>query len=485
MGKRVALALAAALALAGVVLIAFGVKAKPPVVQRSATAFFNFDRPSLNAHTSPAVAFDPARPATVAVVDRIDSPAFSCSVSISTDSGTNWAPVPVPLPADAPNCWWPDVGYDDHGQMLVLYTATGGQNNLPVGAWVQRFTGAKPDGPPVKVAGNLAFQSHMAVEGADVLIAYVQATPDNVDKGLGFTAGPNPIMAVRSSDGGRTFAAPVTVSEPGRRVAAPNVELGPNGKAVVLALDLRNDVGDYEAANGGQGGPADPGSWGVVAYRTGNGGETFSPAVTVANIASIPQRIIVNLAPVPGLARDRTSGRFYATWDAGRGDARDVFVASSPDNGATWSTPVAVVRRPGTQNLPAVSVAPDGRVDVVYYDRSEDPTDRNAAVSLSSSWNEGRTFATASVSGRDFDSRLGYASSQGIPVLSSQLAVLSAPGRALAFWADTRRGNQDDDVIQLGEAIVHVRQSGGRRWPVAVVGLVLLSAGAIVGLRTR
>lgn len=485
MGKWGARALAIGMAVVGFVLLAFGVSAKPPEVKQTAQAFFNFDRPGINAHNSPAVAADPARPRTVAVVDRIDTPLFSCSVSLSRDLGDNWVPVAVPLPADAPNCFWPDVGFDDTNKLLVLYTTTAGRFNLPVSVWLQRYDGVDPEGPAVKVAGSEAFHAHMAVEGSDVLIAYVQATPDNAAKGLGFTAGPNPIMAVRSSDGGRTVAPPVTVSEPGRRVVVPNVVLGAGGKAVVAALDLGNDVADYEATHDGQGGAPDNGRWSIVAYRSDNGGATFSKASLVAGNLVIPQRIIVNLAPVPGLARDTKTGRLYASWDAGRADRRDVFVTSSGDDGASWSKPVAVVRRDGTQTLPAVGVAPDGRVDVVFYDRSKDPEDKKTEVAMASSWDEGRTFTTATVSDRQFDSRLGYGSIQGIPVLSSQLAVLSTPGKALTFWSDTRRATQDDNATELGLAVVETRQSAGRRPIVAVIGLVLLAAGVRLALRQR
>lgn len=485
MGRRGARALAIGVAVAGFVLLAFGVSARPAEVKQSAQAFFNFDRPGINAHNSPAVAADPARPRTVALVDRIDTPAFSCSVSLSRDLGDNWAPVEVPLPADAPNCFWPDVGFDNDGRMLVLYTATGGRFNLPVGVWLQRYDAAEPEGPPVKVAGSEAFHAHMAVEGPDVLVAYVQATPDNATKGVGFTAGPNPIVAVRSSDGGRTFAPAVTVSEPGRRVVVPNVVLGADGKAVVAALDLGNDVADYEATHDAQGGAPDDNPWSIVAYRSSDGGATFSKATLVAGELVPPQRLIVNLAPVPGLARDAGTGRLYASWDAGRADRRDVFVATSGDDGASWSKPVAVVARRGAQTLPAVGVAPDGRVDVVFYDRSEDPEDNKTEVAMASSWNEGATFTVATVSDRQFDSRLGYGSLQGIPVLSSQLAVLSTPGKALAFWSDTRRTTQDDNATELALAVVSTRQSAGRHPFSAVTGLVLLAVGVGLAVRER
>ena len=485
MGKREAKILAIAAAIAGFIVMAFGVAARPPTVEQSAQAFFDFDRPGINSHNSPAVAADPTRPSTVAMVDRIDTPQFSCSVSLSFDLGDNWTPVEVPLPADAPNCFWPDVGWDDNGRMVVLYTSTGGPNNLPVGVWLQRFDGTEPEGPAVPVAGSEAYHAHMAVEGSAVLVAYVQARPENANQGFGFTPGPNPIMAVRSADGGRTFSAPITVSEPGRRVALPNVVLGPDGEGLVVALDLGEDVADYEGLHQDDGGPPDNHRWAIVAYRTANGGARFSRAVAVARNLVIPQRIIVNLGPVPGLARDPKSGRLYVAWDAGRRDARDVFVATSGDGGASWTAPVAVVERPGTQALPALDVAPDGRLDVVFYDRSKDPEDRKTEVVVASSWDQGLTFWPATVSGRDFDSRFGYGAFQGIPVLSSQLAVHSAPGRALAFWADTRRATRDDNAVELAMAVVDTRETAGRRWPVAAAGLLLLGGGTRAAIRKR
>ncbi|MDP1804164.1 MAG: hypothetical protein Q8K72_03270, partial [Acidimicrobiales bacterium] len=100
----------------------------------------------INAHNSPSVAVDPERPAAVALADRIDTPRFSCSVSVSTNSGDSWRPLTLPLPEDAPNCHQPDVAYGAGGELLVLFTATGGRFNQPVGVWLQRFAGESPRG---------------------------------------------------------------------------------------------------------------------------------------------------------------------------------------------------------------------------------------------------------------------------------------------------------------------------------------------------
>ncbi len=467
---------AAALALAGLVLLALGLRSGPARLRPGEVTFVNADRPGINAHNSPSVAADPGRPATMAVADRIDTPRFSCSVSLSTTAGVTWKPLSLPLPPDAPNCHQPDVAYTGPGQLLVLYTATGGRFNQPVGVWAQRFDGETPAGPPVRVAPAEAFHARMAVDGRQVWVTWIQAD-GAAEKPLGFGPTPAPLRMARSTDGGATFSAAETVSD-GRRVVQPTpVALG-DGRVVVGALDLADDVTDYEAHHGGQGGTPAEGHWRVVTWSSGDGGRRWSAPVTVAGDLVVPQRIIVNLAPAPSFARDpRREGRLYAGWDAGRGAERDVFLARSDDGGTTWSRPVRVAPALGGQFLPAVAVSPDGRVDVVFYDRSDDPEDRLAHVTMASSDDDGRTFRAAVVSDAPFDTRIGFGSLQGIPLLGSRLAVLSEADRVLAFWADTSRGTIDDNVQDLAVVSVDVEEAGRRTPALIALGLLLFGLG--------
>jgi hypothetical protein len=447
--------------------------------------FVNADRPGINAHNSPSVAVDPAQPAVVALADRIDTPRFSCSVSVSTNGGDSWRALTLPLPVEAPNCHQPDVAYGPGGKLLVLFTATGGRFNQPVGVWLQRFSGESADGPPTRVAPGEAFHARMTVEGANVWVAWIQAA-GAAEKPLGFGSAPAPLRLVRSTDGGATFGAAVTIPA-GRRVVQPSpVSLG-GGRLVVGALDLAGDFDDYEARHGGQGGPPSEDRWRVVTWTSVDGGATFGPPVDVVDDLVPPARIIVNLAPAPAFTRDPSlDGRVYAAWDAGRGDGRDVFLSRSDDAGTTWSAPVAVAPRPRAQFLPMVGVSPEGRVDVVFYDRSEDPGDVRAQVTMASSLDAGRTFRTATVSDAPFDTRIGFGSLQGIPVLGSRLAVHSGTDRSLAFWSDTSRGTIDDNVQDLAAVGVDVEE-GRRRPALMLLGALLLGLGgglaAVVGLR--
>ncbi|HET7722685.1 MAG TPA: hypothetical protein VFK43_22150, partial [Acidimicrobiales bacterium] len=326
---------AAVLGLGGLVLFALGVRSGPAQLRPGVPDFVNADRPGINAHNSPSVAVgpggrpnvevNPSQPAVIALADRIDTPRFSCSVSVSTNGGDSWRSLTLPLPVEVPNCHQPDVAYGPGGKLLVLYTATGGRFNQPIGVWLQRFAGDSAEGPPTRVASGEAFHARMAVEGPNVWVTWIQAT-GAAEKPLGFGSTPAPLRLARSTDGGATFANAVTVTD-GRRVVQPSpVSMG-GGRLVIGALDLAGDFDDYEARHGGQGGPPSEERWRVVTWTTVDGGATFGPPVTVAGDLVPPARIIVNLAPAPAFSRDPSlDGRLYAAWDAGRGDGRDVFL---------------------------------------------------------------------------------------------------------------------------------------------------------------
>ena len=462
---------AAALALAGLVLAVLGFQSGPPQLRPATPDFVNADRPGINAHNSPSVA---ATGAVIAVADRIDTPRFSCSLSLSRTAGASWRPLTLPLPADAPNCNQPDVAFGSESRLLVLYTATGGRFNQPVGVWLQPFEGETATGPPVRVAPAEAFHARMAVDGPRVWVTWVQAD-GAAEKPLGFGTTPARVLQARSVDGGATFSAPVVVSE-GRRAVQPTPVFVGGDRVVVGALDLAGDFSDYEARHGGQGGPPSEDRWRILSWTSADGGATFGPPVTVADDLAPPARIIVNLAPAPSFAPGQ-DGSLYAAWDAGQGDGRDVFLARSNDAGATWSAPVPVASRLKGQFLPAVGVSPAGRVDVVFYDRSADPDDVRAQVTMASSHDGGRTFRTATVSDAPCDTRIGFGSLQGIPLLGSRLGVLSETDRALAFWSDTSRGTIDDNVQDLAVISVDVEEAGRRRPALLALGALLLALG--------
>src|SRR5207247_2915041 len=92
-----------------------------------------------------------------------------------------------------------------------------------------------------------------------------------------------------------------------------------------------------------------------------------------------------------------TRGNVYVIWVEREGPsqaARDVFVARSIDQGASWSAPVRVNDdRPGNdQVMPWVSVNADGTVESFWYDYRTWAGMHNVDVNAARSVDGGQTF---------------------------------------------------------------------------------------------
>jgi len=466
---------------AGLLTGAAGMAAHP-VTLRAGPSQMVSDDPELaiNSNTSPVAVVDPGRPDVLVVAGRVDAPVLGCTLSVSTTGGDAWRRLDLPLAPGASNCFWPDVAYAGDGDLLVLYALTGGRYNLPLALWLQRFTpDLAPDGPPVPIAGPLAFQPRLAVEGPHVFVSWIAAGGSRAEQALGFGPPPNPVTLARSDDGGRTFAPPVTVGEPGLLLVQPSVVAGPGGRVMVGALDLVDDRATYESSDQGLPGPPPPGPWRVVAWTSDDSGATFGPTAVVGAAVVPFQRMLVDLAAAPAFALDRHGGRIYATWESGG----DVELAGSVDGGRTWSAGRRLGGARGSQFLPGIGVAPDGRVDVAFYDRGGDKDDVLARVVLASSADGGRSFVTTTVSDGPFDARVGSFTGENV-MLGSHLAVVSQRARATVVWPDTVRGNRVNNIVDLAATAVEVQPARARRPVVVGAGLALLIGGAAVTARS-
>jgi hypothetical protein len=261
-----------------------------------------------------------------------------------------------------------------------------------------------------------------------------------------------------------------------------------DGGLVVGYLDVGNDRLDYDGAHAGKGGDPYPGPWWLVAARSGDGGATWQEAVVDRLVPAA--RFLQLFPPTPSVA---VHGRqvYVAFADARLGDA-DVWVWASADGGQRWS-PARRVNdaREGDQYLPAVSAAPDGRVDVAYYDRRTDPAGTMNEVSLQSSRDHGRSFGPRAIlSDRAFDASIGLGADRGMPELGSRLAVIAGDRRSLAVWADTRAGAPASTHQDLARAVARVPpDSPDRRIDDASVALAVTAAGlgmlGLLALRRR
>ncbi len=160
---------------------------------------------------------------------------------------------------------------------------------------------------------------------------------------------------------------------------------------------------------------------------------------------------------VPSLAVDRSGGPrdgdVYVVWmDHSGGDA-DVLFTRGSDHGANWTAPVRVHHdEPALridQFMPAASVGPDGTIDVVWYDRRDDPQHHLLDLYYTYSLDGGETFAPE-LRVTELSSDEQYSHHQnGMIFLGDYIDIDSSPGRAHLVWVDTRNGKADAFVATV------------------------------------
>jgi hypothetical protein len=449
------------------------------------------DPANINANNSPALAQDPRNARVLALVNRIDTPVYSCALSVSHDGGQSWTSVPVALPSGEHECYAPDVAFGTDGTMYMTYVTLVGRGHTPDAAWILRSgDGGRTLSRPERVLGRLVFQVRIATDPVRPHRLYMTWLRASATGLYSLPVPANPIEVARSDDGGVSWSMPVRVSDPSRpRVLAPVPVAVSGGQLYVLYLDLGGDTLDYEGADGGLGGPPYSGHWGLVLARSTNAGRTWEQSVVTSSLVPT-RRFLVFLPPYPALAIDSRSGRIYVAFeDAPLGDP-DVYLWSLAPRAATWSGPTRVNDTPRHdhtwQYLAALSVAPNGRLDVVYYDRREDPANRLTGVSLQSSFDGGSTFsAHIPLSTRQFSSQIGFGQERKMPELGSRLALISDDSRAIAAWTDTRYGSLATGKQVIESARVSFSAEGGLPAAIRALlrygGIALLLA-ALAGL---
>ena len=401
------------------------------------------------ARNSPVLVVNPVQSTNMVVVDRVDRPDFGAGVHVTNNAGGNWQDVALPRPpGTGGKPFSPAAAYDGRGMLYVSFVTLGGPGNSPEGFWVTRSgDGGLTFDEPTPVAGPDTFHTALAVDprGGRVFAAWLQSNPVASECELCFAESGLPILFSRSNDGGRTWSSPVQVSDPGRaRVGAPAVAVNPDGNPTVLYVDYGDDRVDWENLPG-----AYEGTFSLVLARSPDRGLRFEPGRVVEGGVVPAGRFMAYLPVRPGfvIARD---GDMVVVWADRRSGDADVLLRRSTDDGATWTEPVRVNR--GTdgdgvpQDLPAVGVAPRGRIDVVYYDGSVDPRGAGVDVLVSSSSNDGRSFSRHfRMSTRASNRRIGP---PGSPYsqdadFGTRISVASLSGGAVAAWTDTRNGTPD------------------------------------------
>ncbi|HEX3623768.1 MAG TPA: cell wall-binding repeat-containing protein [Acidimicrobiales bacterium] len=437
----------------------------------------------------PGLAVDPADPNHIVMIDE-DFLAGQCDFHVTFDAGKTWKDGHLTVPtgfADPPCRTFDAGGYAHYNQSVVFGS---GQNVYTTFA-SHRGDQERPETNVVAGEGDSVIVNHSGDGGKtwDTGVVALQGGPgpwpfiirpgvavqprpqgDKVyavgwsvvnPPGMGASGGAGDRKAVVSSsdDGGKTWSAPVEAQGPDehvREIAPPVV--GPDG-SLYIAWRNRDDPSTAPHP--------------IVVAKSSDGGATFT-RTSLGNVGPAPTTAPApaGSAGYPRMAVDAKSGALYVVYVGFNFGDLDAILQSSTDGGATWSPPKRVNDDPmgnGARQLgPKVAVAPNGRVDVAWFDaRAQYPSTLvpkpagGGDIYYASSTDGGKTFsANRRISDRSINLDDGLTGRTGTYTWWGPALAPIGNDSVLFAWGDPRNGNVDSATNDVYTATLRLGQAG-------------------------
>lgn len=467
---------------------------------------------SVRAHSSPQMAMNPTN-GELAVVEADIRGDHRCAVHLSADGGRTWSEGGDPMLEPFTECSrivingpYATLAYDDEGALYMAFRASDPKwsNPHPPPTIPRHVFLARSDD------GGRTFETTMVYEGPNEaaeatgdlpqegqndrpMVAVDPTDPSHVyvswyQPGWG---GVKPLsMVAVSDDGGRTFSEPTDISDD-RGGTQPRLAVGHDG-----VLHAVYGASTFDLPEVGEEDPPHPRP--LVYRRSTDNAESWSEHREIDPGTGANRKWL--------LVADPNADNLYVTW-YGNPDAEErdtsvdwyVFVRASTDGGDGWSDPVVVNEESDSEDGikrydPGLAVAPDGRVDVAWYDFRNSPVpeglDHNefnvgGFQDVYYSWSDdnGATWSSdVRVTDRMIDRNIGVWSNN----VHSHTNVGVASGEDAAFvaWQDSRNGLGDTDAEDVyfasvgldGHAAVSATvsdQAVSPAWAIGLAGLAL------------
>ena len=473
----------------------------------TANAWVTHDNTSLGRLDSiPAIAVDPSDPTHV-LVSEGDFHAGTCALHVSTDGGVTFKSAkadPLPKSDGFDRCTPNSAG-------ISYPMAWGANDTLLLGLHAMPYNVSVPfssrgptslvlsrttdlgqtfqstvvrDNRPAKPSNNEgAWQPHIATDPKRnrVYVGWqrrnvpVPGLPDSESR---------PAVAV-STDGGKTFGPPLDLlygqgdlgnipalgnkALPTRR--GPTLAVAPDG--TLFALNTQ--------AGRPEDGPDAPASQDLrmVMSVTSDMGKTFEhyDVTPMTDGTDYPE---IAVAPTPGTGPGYTVVVVYEDYAtdpvAGKQQVHEILMRRSTDGGKTWSDPKRLTDDPvgnfANKFDPAISVAPNGRIDVGWYDFRNDTGHMLIDIYATYSNDGGATWApNVRITDRAADRRPGFFVDGG--AVRGPLGVASDNYAAHFAWEDTRNATDANPLSDIYSASLQFRALPG---PSSHTGLDLLAA---------
>lgn len=396
-------------------------------------------RDRLPMHNEPAIAVNPLNARNVIAVSQAWAPfeGWKAVTYRSMDGGRTWrdnGPLPGSLKG-LDEVVDVTLAFDDEGVAYLLSLAIYNDYNAII-LYVSRDGGRTWGAPtPIPHAGTSAVLALLAQDKEWITVD--NHGPDRDGK-------PGPLYAcwsartftlvgtrvramvvTRSLDQGKSWSVPISVSDPAEIPNGCHVVTGPAGELYVIWSDFSQQH--------------------IRIVKSVDEGVTFTRPVSVTGFVDLGNppntRFRNRIFPSAGVGRD---GAVTIVWPDGRYGDTDIFAIRSRDGGTTWGRRVRInddaPANGHWQFQPAISVAPNGRIDVFFYDRRNDPREYRIDAFLARSTN-GITWRNFRLTQRMWNPAAG---AQGpTQFIGDYQAVLALDGQTIALWTDTRTGRQE------------------------------------------
>lgn len=234
------------------------------------------------------------------------------------------------------------------------------------------------------------------------------------------------MLFARSTDAGRTWSTPIRIST---HAGLPRDD---NGALVGFIGTVGPDGTIYAVWSDG----------GTLAFTTSrDGGRTFAPSRSIIETGPPYFGNVIGVARVMGFPQvgidwrgGTRGGTVYVSWSNYRNGDVDVFIASSRDHGTTWSSAVRVntdaIHDGLDQFFQWMAVDPiTGDVYVQFYDRRDDPSNRETRVTLARSTDGGKTFENYAWSTTPFSGQQAF--------LGDYTWLTAYDHRVYGIWTET------------------------------------------------
>jgi BNR/Asp-box repeat len=401
--------------------------------------------------TEPGIAINPNNPQQVVAVYQDNAHA-----AYSFDAGRTWQIATGVESTSYHVSGDVSTTYDNQGHAFICYIAFDklgtysywGHNSTRNGIYVRRSLDGGKAWEPKDIAateqpGKMPDGKDAPWEDKPYIVADNSHGPYAGNLYIGWTRwtiADSQIQFVRSTDHGKTWSKPIEID------------------------NVRGLPRDDNGANEGFAGAVGPDStlyavWGdgnhLVFTASSDGGLTFSPTRNIIDTAPIMFSVdaVARANGFPQISIDPRGGpkggRLYVAWADYRNGEIDVFCSSSKDFGATWSPATKVNSDPvhdGAEHFfqwMAVDPA-DGSVDVIFYDRRGDPANREQAVVLARSTNNGQSFQNYSWTDQPFNAKGGF--------IGDYNGLAAMNGRVYGIWTEKPDIATPGTVIRIGVA---------------------------------